>query len=168
MGFRKTGGPATLALRSRRLDPAACSPPPAPLLGRPASHAFSIPSPPGRNGAELCGRHHLWSEVPLRHALSGAGQAAHHHLSDRTVPGSRHHLHVSNTHGLVIPYPEHPWVFGWFFLASRVPSEAWENVWSLSSLVLMSIIRNLLGTGRGRLKRDNMVLSFKESFEEGT
>lgn len=74
-------------------------------------HAFSIPSPLGRNGAKLCGWHPLWSQVALRHALPGARQAAYHHLSNHTLPGTRHHLHVSDTYCRVIPYPDHPRAF---------------------------------------------------------
>ena len=52
----------------------------------------------GRNGAKLRRRHHLWSEVSLCDALSGPRQAAHHNLSDHPMPGTRHHLHVSDRH----------------------------------------------------------------------
>lgn len=65
------------------------------------------------------------------------------------MPGTRHHLHVSDTHCPAVPSPTHPEAPGWFLFATWVPLETWKNVSSLSSLVLISITQNLLGTVGG-------------------
>lgn len=58
-------------------------------------YTFPIPFHLCRNSAELCRRHHLWSQSSVCHAISGARQAADHHFSHHPMPGTRHHLHVS-------------------------------------------------------------------------
>lgn len=85
------------------------------------------------------------------HALSGARQAAHHHLSDHPMPGTRYDLHVSDSYCLSVPPPHIPRLLtGSFFLfVTWVSFETWKNVLSLSSLVLISIRQNLPDTEGG-------------------
>lgn len=84
------------------------------LLGFP--HSFPL----CRNGAELCGRHHLWSKGTMCHAISGARQAVHHDFSHHPMPGTWHHLHVSSTH-LSVSLPE-SLSLGWLPIINQVTS----------------------------------------------